>query len=339
MNIAIKGFGRIGRNILRAYLDRKISDFKVDAINDLADTTFNAHLLKYDSNQGTLQEDVRCTPNQITVGEHKIKCFSERDPKNLPWEELKIDIVFECTGFFADKEAAKSHIDAGASRVIVSAPCKNADQTIVYGVNQDNLKFEDNIISNVSCTTNCLAPLAKVIHGKFKIKEGLVNTIHSYTNDQNLLDVQHTDLYRARAATQSMIPTKTGAASAVGLVIPELAGKLNGLATRIPLPNVSLLDFTFSTEIGFTINELNEEIEKAANNELKGILDINSLPLVSSDFKGNMHSSIYDSSHTQVIGNTTKVLAWYDNEWGFANRMIDLTNYIKINLLTKDIAA
>ena len=339
MKVGLNGFGRIGRNILRAYLERSESNFEIVAINDLADTKTNAHLLKYDSVHGTLNFDVTSSEDSISVGNQTFKCFSERNPEDLPWKELGVDLVFECTGLFTTREKASLHLNAGANKVIISAPGKDVDRTIVFGVNHKDLKSEDRIISNASCTTNCLAPLAKVINDNFVITNGLVNTIHAYTNDQSLLDVYHTDLLRARAAGQSMIPTKTGAASAVGEVIPELKGKLNGLAVRVPVANVSLLDFTFNTEKDFTLEELNKVLEDSASNELKGVLEINSVPLVSTDFKGNTHSSIYDKSHTQKIDTNTKILAWYDNEWGFSNRMLDLTSYVAENLVTQDIAA
>ena len=333
MRIAINGFGRIGRNILRSYLVReqvwkKFNQIEIVAINDLGSPSDNAHLLKYDSVHGKLKNEVEYSETSIKVDGFEIACFSEKDPAKLPWAKLNIDIVFECTGLFTSKDKAEQHIQAGAKRVLISAPGQNVDKTIVFGVNHETLTKEDRIISNASCTTNCLAPLAKIIHEEYKILNGLVNTIHAYTNDQSLLDVHHSDLLRARAASLSMIPTKTGAASAVGDVLPELRGKLDGLAVRVPVSNVSLLDFTFTTEKDFSIEELNARLEAAAKNGLSGILDVNEIPLVSTDFGNDSHSVIFDKSHTRKIGKTTKTLAWYDNEWGFSNRMLDVANYL-----------
>lgn len=277
---------------------------------------------------GKLKNEVECSETSIKVDGFDIACFSEKDPAKLPWAKLNIDIVFECTGLFTSKDKAEQHIQAGAKRVLISAPGQNVDKTIVFGVNHEKLTNEDRIISNASCTTNCLAPLAKIIHEEYKILNGLVNTIHAYTNDQSLLDVHHSDLLRARAASLSMIPTKTGAASAVGDVLPELRGKLDGLAVRVPVSNVSLLDFTFTTEKDFSIEELNARLEAAAKNGLSGVLDVNEIPLVSTDFGNDSHSVIFDKSHTRKIGKTTKILAWYDNEWGFSNRMLDVANYL-----------
>ena len=333
MRIAINGFGRIGRNILRSYLAReqvwkKFNQIEIVAINDLGSPSDNAHLLKYDSVHGKLKNEVECSETSIKVDGFDIACFSEKDPAKLPWAKLNIDIVFECTGLFTSKDKAEQHIQAGAKRVLISAPGQNVDKTIVFGVNHETLTNEDRIISNASCTTNCLAPLAKIIHEEYKILNGVVNTIHAYTNDQSLLDVHHSDLLRARAASLSMIPTKTGAASAVGDVLPELSGKLDGLAVRVPVSNVSLLDFTFTTEKDFSIEELNARLEAAAKNGLSGVLDVNEIPLVSTDFGNDSHSVIFDKSHTRKIGKTTKILAWYDNEWGFSNRMLDVANYL-----------
>ena len=333
MRIAINGFGRIGRNILRSYLEReqvwkKFNQIEIVAINDLGSPSDNAHLLKYDSVHGKLKNQVECSETSIKVDGFDIACFSEKDPAKLPWAKLNIDIVFECTGLFTSKDKAEQHIQAGAKRVLISAPGQNVDKTIVFGVNHEKLTNEDRIISNASCTTNCLAPLAKIIHEEYKILNGLVNTIHAYTNDQSLLDVHHSDLLRARAASLSMIPTKTGAASAVGDVLPELSGKLDGLAVRVPVSNVSLLDFTFTTQKDFSVEELNARLEAAAKNGLSGVLDVNEIPLVSTDFGNDSHSVIFDKSHTRKIGKTTKILAWYDNEWGFSNRMLDVANYL-----------
>jgi glyceraldehyde 3-phosphate dehydrogenase len=334
MRIAINGFGRIGRNILRSYLAReqvwkKFNQIEIVAVNDLGSPSDNAHLLKYDSVHGKLKNEVEYSETSIKVDGFDIACFSEKDPTKLPWAKLNVDIVFECTGLFTSKDKAEQHIQAGAKRVLISAPGQNVDKTIVFGVNHETLTNEDRIISNASCTTNCLAPLAKIIHEEYEILNGLVNTIHAYTNDQSLLDVHHSDLLRARAASLSMIPTKTGAASAVGDVLPELRGKLDGLAVRVPVSNVSLLDFTFTTEKDFSIEELNTGLEEAAKNGLSGILDVNEIPLVSTDFGNDSHSVIFDKSHTRKIGKTTKILAWYDNEWGFSNRMLDVANYLK----------
>ena len=334
MKIAINGFGRIGKNITRhlidgGYLAGQGGDLELVAINDLGDIKSNAHLLKYDSIHGPIDNDISYENNEILIDSSSVKFFSERDPSQLPWNDLDIDIVFECTGFFTSKEKASSHLTAGAKKVLISAPAQDPDKTIVYGVNHSELQEDDLIISNASCTTNCLAPLAKVINDKFGIKSGLVNTVHASTNDQSLLDVAHSDLYRARAASASIIPSKTGAAKAIGLVIPELEGKLNGMATRVPVLNVSMLDFTFETEKDFEINELVSALIQSSKNELYGVLSICDLPLVSSDFNHNPASSIFDTNHIYKIGNQTKILAWYDNEWGFSKRMVELSLHIK----------
>tara|TARA_X000000368_G_scaffold348933_1_gene288817 strand:+ start:284 stop:1321 length:1038 start_codon:yes stop_codon:yes gene_type:complete len=334
MKIAINGFGRIGKNITRhlinaGYLAGQGGDLELVAINDLGDIKSNAHLLKYDSIHGPIANTISYENNEILIDSSSVKFFSERDPSQLPWNDLDIDIVFECTGFFTSKEKASSHLTAGAKKVLISAPAQDPDKTIVYGVNHSELQEDDLIISNASCTTNCLAPLAKVINDKFGIKSGLVNTVHASTNDQSLLDVAHSDLYRARAASASIIPSKTGAAKAIGLVIPELDGKLNGMATRVPVLNVSMLDFTFETEKDFEINELVSALIQSSKNELYGVLSICDLPLVSSDFNHNPASSIFDTNHIYKIGNQTKILAWYDNEWGFSKRMVELSLHIK----------
>jgi glyceraldehyde 3-phosphate dehydrogenase len=334
MKIAINGFGRIGKNITRhlidaGYLAGQGGDLELVAINDLGDIKSNAHLLKYDSIHGPIANSISYENNEILIDSSSLKFFSERDPSQLPWNDLDIDIVFECTGFFTSKEKASSHLTAGAKKVLISAPAQDPDKTIVYGVNHSELQEDDLIISNASCTTNCLAPLAKVINDKFGIKSGLVNTVHASTNDQSLLDVAHSDLYRARAASASIIPSKTGAAKAIGLVIPELEGKLNGMATRVPVLNVSMLDFTFETEKDFEINELVSALIQSSKNELYGVLSICDLPLVSSDFNHNPASSIFDTNHIYKIGNQTKILAWYDNEWGFSKRMVELSLHIK----------
>ena len=334
MKIAINGFGRIGKNITRhlinaGYLAGQGGDLELVAINDLGDIKSNAHLLKYDSIHGPIANTISYENNEILIDSSSVKFFSEKDPSQLPWNDLDIDIVFECTGFFTSKEKASSHLTAGAKKVLISAPAQDPDKTIVYGVNHSELQEDDLIISNASCTTNCLAPLVKVINDKFGIKSGLVNTVHASTNDQSLLDVAHSDLYRARAASASIIPSKTGAAKAIGLVIPELDGKLNGMATRVPVLNVSMLDFTFETEKDFEINELVSALIQSSKNELYGVLSICDLPLVSSDFNHNPASSIFDTNHIYKIGNQTKILAWYDNEWGFSKRMVELSLHIK----------
>ena len=334
MKIAINGFGRIGKNITRHLIEGKYlagqgGVLELVAINDLGNITSNAHLLKYDSLHGQILNNVSAESQEINIDNSSIKYYSEKDPSNLPWSELGIDIVFECTGFFTSREGAKKHLDAGAKKVLISAPAQNPDKTIVYGVNHETITNDDNIISNASCTTNCLAPLAKIINDNFTIKSGLINTIHASTNDQSLLDVAHSDLYRARAASASIIPSKTGAAKAIGLVIPELDGKLNGMATRVPVLNVSMLDMTFETEKQFSIQELIDSIVFASNNSMKNILSICDLPLVSSDFNHNDSSSIFDLNHIYQIGNQTKILAWYDNEWGFSKRMLEMSLYIK----------
>ena len=321
--VAINGFGRIGRNVLRASLERaQNSNLDIVAINDLGDIAINAHLLKYDSVHGTLSETVEVDGDQIKVGKNVIRCFSERNPANLPWEELGIDLVMECTGVFTSADAASSHLEAGASQVLISAPGKNVDATIVYGVNHQSLKAQHSIVSNASCTTNCLAPLAQALHQGLGIEKGLATTIHAFTNDQSLSDVYHSDMLRARAATQSLIPTKTGAASAVGLVLPELAGKLDGLAIRVPVINVSLLDFNFEASRDTSVEEVNQILVDASK-KIPSVLATNELPLVSIDFNHNPASSIVDLAQTKVIGNQVKVLSWYDNEWGFSNRMLD----------------
>ncbi len=325
IKIAINGYGRIGRNILRAhYENKKHPNIQIVAINDLGNVETNAHLTRYDTTHGKFPGKVEVSGKDMLVNGDKIRVIAERDPKKLPWRELNIDIVLECTGLFASKEKAAAHLEAGAKKVIISAPAKDADATIVYGVNHQILKTSDTIISNASCTTNCLAPLVKPLHEKLGIVSGLMNTVHSYTNDQVLIDLYHSDLYRARSATHSMIPTKTGAALAVGLVLPELNGKLDGFSIRVPTINVSVVDFTFVAKRDTSIDEVNKIMRDAAAGPLKGILEINDLPLVSVDFNHNPASSIFDVAHTKVMGNFVKVLSWYDNEWGFSNRMLDV---------------
>jgi glyceraldehyde 3-phosphate dehydrogenase len=328
IKVAINGYGRIGRNILRAlYESDRTGEIQIVAVNDLGDTETNAHLTQYDSAHGKFPGEISADGDYLVVNGDRIRVFAERDPSKLPWAELGVDVVHESTGFFASKEKASAHIAAGAKKVIISAPGgSDVDATIVYGVNHNTLKSTDTVISNASCTTNCLAPLVKPLHDNLGVAHGLMTTIHAYTNDQVLTDVFHTDLRRARSATQSMIPTKTGAAAAVGLVLPELAGKLDGFAMRVPTINVSVVDLTFEAKRNTTIEEVNEILETAAAGPLKGILEINKKPLVSIDFNHNPASSIYESSLTKVMdGKLVKVLSWYDNEWGFSNRMLDTT--------------
>jgi glyceraldehyde 3-phosphate dehydrogenase len=328
VKIAINGFGRIGRNILRAlYEGPHRGSIEIVAINDLGDANTNAHLAKYDTAHGIFPFNVQANEDSIIVDNDTIKVFAERDPSKLPWKELAIDVVLECTGFFASKEKAGAHLQAGAKKVIISAPAgKDVDATIVYGVNHSSLKPSDQVISNASCTTNCLAPVAKVLNDGIGIESGVMTTIHAYTNDQVLTDVYHSDLRRARSATQSMIPTKTGAAAAVGLVLPELNGKLDGFAMRVPTINVSVVDLSFIASRNTTEVEINEMIAKAVSGEMSGVLAICDKPLVSIDFNHNPASSIFDTSLTKVIeGNLVKICSWYDNEWGFSNRMLDTT--------------
>jgi len=323
IRIAINGYGRIGRNILRAlYESGREQEFEVVAINDLGDSAISAHLTEYDSVHGRFMWPVRAEKDRLILGEHSIRMLREPDPHDLPWRELGVDIVFECTGRFTDREQASIHLQQGAGKVLVSAPAKGADATIVFGVNESILTSEHQVVSNASCTTNCLAPMAKALNDSIGIQQGLMTTIHSYTNDQHLTDVYHTDLYRARAAALSIIPTKTGAAKAVGLVLPELDGRLSGLAVRVPTANVSLVDLTFTANRNTTVEEVNAIMKRAAEAS-KGIIEYNSTPLVSIDFNHHSASTIYDSLQTQVLGSMVKVFAWYDNEWGFSNRMLD----------------
>ncbi len=328
IKVAINGYGRIGRNIVRAlYESGRTNEIQIVAINDLGDSNTNAHLTQYDSVHGKFPFEVTVDGDYIIINGDKIRVFSERDPSKLPWADLGIDVVHECTGLFTSKAKASAHITAGAKKVIISAPGGNdVDGTIVFGVNHNTLKASDTVISNASCTTNCLAPLAKPLNDAIGIESGLMTTIHSYTNDQVLTDVYHSDLRRARSATQSMIPTKTGAAAAVGLVLPELAGRLDGFAMRVPTINVSVVDLTFQAARDTSKAEIDEILTTASKGALKGILDINERPLVSIDFNHNPASSIYESSLTKVLsGRLVKVLSWYDNEWGFSNRMLDTT--------------
>jgi len=326
IKVAINGFGRIGRNVFRAlYESGKQDKFEVAAVNDLGDANTNAHLLQYDTAHGRFSQPVTVEEDHFMVGETRVRVLAERDPSQLPWSELGVDVVLECTGFFASKEKASAHLTAGARKVIISAPGgKDVDATVVYGVNHDVLKASDTVISNASCTTNCLAPLVKPLHDHIGVLGGLMTTIHAYTNDQVLTDVYHEDLRRARSATQSMILTKTGAAAAVGLVLPELDGKLDGFAIRVPTINVSLVDLTFDAARETSVDEIHQIIRDASNSSLAGILEYNDKPLVSIDFNHCPASSIYDASMTRVVnGTTVKVCSWYDNEWGFSNRMLD----------------
>jgi len=329
IRVAINGYGRIGRNILRAHYEgKKYPDIQIVAINDLGDVATNVHLTRYDSTHGKFPGEVSVSGNDMVVNGDRIKVTAERDPKKLPWKDLQVDIVYECTGFFTAKEKAKGHLEAGAKKVIISAPGTDVDATVVYGVNHQILKATDTVISNASCTTNCLANIVKPIHEAIGIERGLMNTIHAYTNDQHLLDVYHADLRRARAAALSMIPTKTGAASAVGLVLPELNGKLDGFSVRVPTANVSVVDFTFIVNRKTSMDEIHQVIQAAAEGNLKDILAVNHEPLVSIDFNHNPASAIFDTAHTKVNGNLVKVMAWYDNEWGFSNRMLDVTTVL-----------
>src|SRR5262245_48991163 len=328
VKVAINGYGRIGRNILRAlYEGDRRDEISIVAVNDLGDAATNAHLTRYDTAHGPFEYPVEVEGQDLVIDGSKIKVCAERDPSKLPWKQLGIDVVLECTGLFTSKAKAGAHITAGAKKVVISAPGdKGIDATVVYGVNHTTLKGSDRVISNASCTTNCLAPLAKVLHEAVGIERGLMTTIHAYTNDQVLTDVYHKDLRRARSATQSMIPTKTGAASAVGLVLPELNGKLDGFAIRVPTINVSVVDLTFEAARATSAKEIDDAVRKASSGALKGILEFSDGPLVSVDFNHNPASSIYDSTLTKVIeGKLVKVCAWYDNEWGFSNRMLDTT--------------
>lgn len=328
IRIGINGYGRIGRNVLRALFESgRENEMEIVAVNDLGDAKTNAHLTRYDSAHGPFPGTVEVNDGEMIVNGKSIRVLSERDPSKLPWGELGVDVVHESTGFFASKSKASAHLQGGAKKVLISAPAgTDIDATIVYGVNHQILKASDTVVSNASCTTNCLAPLVKPLHDKIGLENGIMTTIHSYTNDQVLTDVYHTDLRRARSATQSMIPTNTGAAAAVGLVMPELNGKLDGYAVRVPTINVSLVDLTFTASRDTTVEEINATIVEASKGQLAGILAYNDEPLVSIDFNHNPHSSIFESSQTKVIGSRmVKVLSWYDNEWGFSNRMLDTT--------------
>ncbi|MDC3088374.1 type I glyceraldehyde-3-phosphate dehydrogenase [Alphaproteobacteria bacterium] len=324
VRVSINGFGRIGRNILRAIIESGRDDIKVVGINDLGPVETNAHLLRYDTVHGKFPADVKVSGDNIDVGKGPIKVTSVRDPKDLPWKQLDVDIAMECTGIFASREKASMHLEAGAKRVLVSAPASGADLTVVYGVNHNKLTKDHLVVSNASCTTNCLAPIAMVINQEVGISQGFMTTIHSYTGDQPTLDTMHSDMYRARAAAGNMIPTSTGAAKAVGLVLPDLNGKLDGVSMRVPTQNVSVVDFKFNAGKSTSVDEINKLIKKASNGELKNILGYTDEPLVSSDFNHDSRSSIFHMDQTKVMdGSFVRVLSWYDNEWGFSNRMSD----------------
>ena len=327
LRVAINGYGRIGRNILRAHYEGgKKHDIQIVAINDLGDPKTNAHLTQYDTAHGKFNGTVSVDGDAMVVNGDRIKVLANRDPSQLPWGELGVDVVLECTGFFTTKEKASAHLKGGAKKVIISAPGgKDVDATVVYGVNHGVLKSTDTVNSNASCTTNCLAPLVKPLHDKIGLVSGLMTTVHAFTNDQVLTDVYHEDLRRARAAGHNMIPTKTGAAAAVGLVLPELDGKLDGYAIRVPTINVSIVDLSFIAARDTTVDEVNEIMKAAASGDLKGVLAYNTAPLVSSDFNHDAHSSTFDATLTKVSGRLVKVSSWYDNEWGFSNRMLDTT--------------
>lgn len=329
IKVGINGFGRIGRLVFRGAM--KDPNVEVVAVNDLTDAKTLAHLLKYDTNHGTLDADVSVEGDSIVVDGKKIKVSAERDPKNIPWGELGVEYVVEATGIFRSRDQAQWHIDAGAKKVIISAPAKNEDLTIVMGVNENEYDgAKHHVISNASCTTNCLAPFAKVINDNFGIKKGLMTTVHAYTTDQRILDLPHSDLRRARAAAENIVPTTTGAAAAVGLVLPELKGKLDGFAMRVPVSTVSVVDLVVETEKPVTAEAVNAELKKAAEGDLKGVLAYEEAPLVSCDFKGNDHSSIVDAGLTKTMGdNMLKVVAWYDNEWGYSMRIVDLILYME----------
>ncbi|MEY4862996.1 MAG: type glyceraldehyde-3-phosphate dehydrogenase [Pseudomonadota bacterium] len=327
LRVAINGYGRIGRNILRAHYEGgKKHDLQIVAINDLGDPNTNAHLTQYDTAHGKFSGTVSVDGDAMVVNGDRIRVLANRDPAQLPWGELGVDVVLECTGFFTSKEKASAHLKGGAKKVIISAPGgKDVDATVVFGVNQNVLKASHTVISNASCTTNCLAPLVKPLHDRIGVLSGLMTTVHAYTNDQVLTDVYHEDLRRARAAAHNMIPTKTGAAAAVGLVLPELDGKLDGYAIRVPTINVSIVDLSFIAARDTTVDEVNAIMKAAAEGELKGVLAYNTAPLVSSDFNHDAHSSTFDATLTKVSGRLVKVSSWYDNEWGFSNRMLDTT--------------
>jgi len=327
VKIAINGYGRIGRNILRAFFERELANgFELVAVNSLGSPEQNMHLTKYDTTHGPFKGSIELVnDNDMIINGRHITMLSERNPEFLPWAKLDVDIVLECSGYFTEREKAALHLKAGAKKVIISAPGKNADATVVYGVNDDIISKDDDIISNASCTTNCLAPIAKVLNENIGIESGMMVTVHSYTNDQVLIDANHSDLRRARSATSSIIPTKTGAAKAVGLVIPELNGKLDGYAMRVPTINVSVVDLTFVPKAKASVEAINKLINDAALADFKNVIAYNDEPLVSADFNHNPASSIFDATQTRVLANQVKVVSWYDNEWGFSNRMLDVT--------------
>jgi len=329
IKVGINGFGRIGRMILRAWLESNRNDIEIVAVNDLADMETSLHLLKYDSVHGILKQEITHQEDKFLIDGKEIALTSEANPEKLNWKKHNVDIVFECTGRFTSKDTAKVHLKAGAKKVLISAPGTDVDNTVVYGVNHETLQTTDTVVSNASCTTNCLAPVAMILDEFFGIEQGFMTTIHAYTGDQRLVDTDHKDLRRARAAALSMIPASTGAAKAVGLVLPKLAGKLDGTAVRIPVPNVSMVDLVFNAKKTMTVAEINNAISGAADGKLKGVLYAESKPLVSTDFNHNPHSSIFDLTQTSVTGKTMgRIVAWYDNEWGFSNRMIDTAVYM-----------
>ncbi|WP_020590771.1 type I glyceraldehyde-3-phosphate dehydrogenase [Kiloniella laminariae] len=333
VRVAINGFGRIGRLVLRAVIESGRDDIEVVAINDLASAQANAHLLKYDSVHGPLRKDIKAEDGALIIEGKRIAVLSERNPADLPWGKLDVDVALECTGLFTDRAKAAAHLEAGAKKVLISAPGKDADLTVVYGVNHDKIKPEHTIVSNASCTTNCLVPVAHVLNQLVGLEEGFVTTVHAYTGDQNTVDTMHSDLRRARAAALSMIPTSTGAAKAVGLVLPELSGKLDGTSVRVPAANVSLIDLVFTAGRETTAEEINQAMRVAAEGPLKGVLDVNDEPLVSCDFNHSPASSTFDLTQTQLVGKrTVRVLSWYDNEWGFSNRMVDTAVALGLSL-------
>jgi glyceraldehyde-3-phosphate dehydrogenase (NAD(P)) len=332
IRVAINGFGRIGRNFMRCWLQRPSSNLEIVAINDTSDPRTNAHMLKYDSMLGVLQADISADDNSITANGRTVKCVSDRNPENLPWRDWNIDLIIESTGVFISKEGAGKHVNAGAKKVLITAPGKGSVPMYVVGVNHHDYKPSDTIISNASCTTNCLAPVVKVLHEQFGIIQGMMTTTHSYTGDQRILDASHRDLRRARAAAVNIVPTSTGAAKAVGLVIPALQGKLNGIALRVPTPNVSVVDFVAMVEKPTIAEQVNQALKTAAEGPMKGIIHYSDIELVSSDYKGHDASSIIDAALTMVMGgNMVKVVAWYDNEWGYSQRVLDLAEHVASN--------
>jgi glyceraldehyde-3-phosphate dehydrogenase (NAD(P)) len=332
IRVAINGFGRIGRNFMRCWLQRPDSNLEIVAINDTSDPKTNAHLLRYDSMLGVLNADISADDNSITANGHMVKCVSDRNPENLPWRDWNIDMVIESTGVFLSKEGAGKHVNAGAKKVLITAPGKGSVPMYVVGVNHTDYKSSETIVSNASCTTNCLAPIVKVLHEEFGIIQGMMTTTHSYTGDQRILDASHRDVRRARAAAVNIVPTSTGAAKAVGLVIPALQGKLNGIALRVPTPNVSVVDFVAQVEKSAIAEQVNQVLKNAAEGSMKGIIHYSDIELVSSDYRGHDASSIIDAALTMVMGgNMVKVVAWYDNEWGYSQRVLDLAQYVAAN--------